>query len=124
MTRMIGLWLTWFVLAIGIVHAVPARPLYEPPPENVPIELGDTEWVGVEAADQYFAFHRDGTLSYVRGQKGNASWKIEGNILYFEINNKYREFRGVVQGHVIQGESWNVAGRRWPTELKQANVAK
>ena len=40
--------------------------------------------------------------------------------MYFEINNGYREFRGAVnlEGNVIQGDSWNKAGKRWQTVLR------
>lgn len=111
----------WF-LAVGTALAVPARPLYEPPapPKVAVIDLRDSFWQGVEAPDRNIFFHGDGQLSYSRSQKGFGTWYVEGNVVYFEFNKKYREFRGTIQGSVIQGESWNVTGKRWTSTLQRA----
>ena len=52
----------------------------------------------------------------------NGSWKWEGVELYFETNNKFYEFRGSIRGNVIDGESWNVKGIRWPTSMYRAGT--
>jgi hypothetical protein len=123
MKRILTCIVVWSILALGIAQAVPARPLYEPPdPPNPPpmLDLNETLWKGAEAADQYILFHADGTLSFFPQSRGGGSWKKEGNTVYFEINKGYREFRGSIQGDIIQGDSWNVAGKRWNTVLKRA----
>jgi hypothetical protein len=123
MRRTACLSFAWFTVAIGIAQAAPARPLYEPPepPKEITFfDLRGTAWKGPEAADRYIQFNADGTLSYhVGGKGGNATWKQEGNRVYFEINNGYREFRGTINfaGNAIQGDSWNKAGKRWQTIL-------
>ena len=119
----------WMCMAIGMMHAAPARPLYQPPEPTKEFAFKDvrgTVWKGPEAADRYIQFNADGTLSYVPGgAKGNATWKQQGHEVYFEINNSYREFRGTinVEGTMIQGDSWNKAGKRWRTVLQPMGPA-
>lgn len=116
--------IAWCVLTASIARAAPARRLYEPleQPRAPEFDLRDTQWHGPEAADHNIFFHADGTLGYTRGQKAFGTWKLDGNVLTFEFNKRYREFRGVIRGDVIQGESWNVAGKRWQSLLKRASV--
>jgi hypothetical protein len=105
--------------------AAPARPLHvapEPPVPHAGFDLRDTFWTGADSADRNIYFHPDGTLGYHRGQKTFGSWKLEGDTVYFEFNNRYREFRGRIQGNIMRGDSWNVTGKRWHTELKLVSV--
>lgn len=112
----------WFTLAIA--HAAPVRPLYDPPQpppaRQTSPDLRGTSWHGVESADRNIYFHADGSLAYTPSQKGFGSWRQEGNMVYFEFNGKYREFRGTIQGSVIQGDSWNIKGKRWVTVLQRS----
>ena len=126
MMRAIACLCAWSALGFGVAGAVPARPLYEPPepPKIAAPDLRDTAWQGIEAPDRNIYFHSDGQLSYTRGQAGFGTWRLEGNVVYFEFNKCYREFRGVFQGDVIQGDSWNIAGKRWMTTLKRVPTAK
>lgn len=112
--------------AVAAASAAPARPLYEPPapPRLVLIDLRNTQWHGTEPADRNIFFHADGSLGYLQGQKSFGTWKITGDTIYFEFNNRYREFRGVIKGNVIQGESWNVTGKRWQTLLDRTPMPK
>ena len=128
MKRLGACCLTWLTIALGIAQAAPARPLYQPPEpakEFVFRDVRGTVWKGPEAADRHIQFNGDGTLSYYAGGgKGNATWKQQGHEVYFEINNGYREFRGTInlEGTVIQGDSWNKAGKRWRTVLQPMNA--
>lgn len=104
------------------LHAAPARLPYEPdrlpdPPPSQ-LDLRGTYWFGKCYTDNFWIiFEKDGSLSYGYNQNKfhNGTWKVEGNNLYFEMNGKYLEFRGAVQGSIIQGEAWNIAGGRWQT---------
>ena len=123
MRRLFACSLTWLVLAIGMAEAVPARRLYEPelPKEEV-LELAGTTWVGKDFVANYrITFERDGTMTYGANNAKNrgGSWKLVGHTLYFEMNKKYREFQGTVSGNVLQGDSWNVTGKRWQTFLQR-----
>ncbi len=113
------------VAGLGLAFAVPARPLYVPPDTHralILVNLRDTAWAGTESADRNLFFHSDGKLSYTRGQQSFGTWTQDGNNVYFEFNKRYREFRGVIQGGVILGESWNVTGKRWPTRLQRVET--
>lgn len=125
MKRLLAVAPVWLALSLGIAHAVPARPLYEPPDAvrpPAPLNLRGTTWQGKDHVDNYrVTFEADGTLSYGHGGRTNrgGSWVLEGSSLYWEVNKKYREFRGTVAGDVLQGESWNKTGKRWQTYLKR-----
>lgn len=131
MNRLIAFMGAWFTLASGIAHALPARPLYVPePPLKAPseffLDIRGTSWVGQDFVPNYqMTFKADGTLSY--GYKGKlnhgGSWIQQGNSVYFEINKKYREFKGSVDADTLQGESWNVTGKRWQTHLRRASTS-
>jgi len=110
-------------LTIELGHAAPARPLYESPeqpklPTVAPV--AGSQWFGkCYVNNLWIIFEPNGTLTYgydMNKWKG-GSWKLEGNALYFEMNQKYLEFRGTVTGDMIQGEAWNVQGSRWQTLL-------
>ena len=123
MTRPLSWTLIFFAATLGAAHAVPARPLYEPPEHpkpSVPIELRGTTWRGKDYSDnRVMVFMPDGTVHYGTGkiQHKNGTWKLVGDDLYFEMNNQYREFKGKVIGDTIVGESWNIAKMRWETKL-------
>lgn len=126
MPQKLAVTLACFVLALSFAHAVPARPLYvpeDPPKRAVELNLRGTTWVGQDLiANRIMEFMADGTLRYgVAGKLtyDKASWKLEGDDLYFEMNNQYREFKGKVIGDTIVGKSWNKVGTRWDTNLRR-----
>jgi hypothetical protein len=104
----------------------PSRPLYEPPePAPLTVDLRGTTWQGQDHVANYrVTFEPDGTMTYGYNNRFNrgGSWKLEGNKLYFEVNKKYREFNGIVNGDILQGDSWNVTGKRWQTNLRRVAV--
>jgi hypothetical protein len=121
MRRLLLLAIMWSPLALGIAHAVPARPLYEPPeypkaPVRMTVDLNGTAWLGkYNAVNRIFVFEADGTLSYKSAAgkgaffKNRGSWKVDGNNISFEHNvgaKKVMEFRGVVKDqNTIVGEA-------------------
>jgi hypothetical protein len=126
MRRRLVFLLAWLGPAIALVHAAPARPLYEPPtpPQPQSFDLRGTTWTGycsAVGADWIAHFESDGTLRY--SYKGatyvNGTWKVEGNSLYFETNKRYSEFRGEIRANSISGECWNTEGDRWRIELRR-----
>ena len=117
----------WLVLALSAAQAVPARLPYGPPETPPPLDLRGTTWLGQDHVANYrITFESDGTLTY--GYNHNfhrgGSWALEGNKVYFEVNKKYREFKGTVTGNMLQGDSWNVAGTRWQTLLQRVPEPK
>ena len=116
----------WSVLVVSVAHAIPARTPLEPPGAEIErYDFRGTTWEGktYEGWAMTLVFEPDGVLTFsYQGSISSktASWKSEANTLYFETNNKYCEFRGIVNGNVLQGESWNVTGLRWKTLLTRA----
>ena len=43
----------------------------------------------------------------------NAHWEQNGNSVYFEINNKYAQYKGTISISTISGEAQNIKGERW-----------
>jgi len=112
------------LVTFSALYAVPARPLYEPVehPRPKPFEFAGTHWFGKCYADNFWIiFEKNGSLTYgyMNNTFKNGTWNLQGSNLYFEMNNKYLEFRGTMFGDVIQGEAWNVAGGRWPTHFSR-----
>src|SRR5437870_808211 len=113
MTRILAVLVVWFPLLLGLLQAAPARPLYEPPepPKLARLELRGTTWEGQDHVPNYrITFESDGTVTYGYNKKFNrgGSWTFDGANLYFEVNKKFREFKGTVDGRTIKGDSWNV----------------
>jgi hypothetical protein len=129
MKRPLTFSITLFALTISVAHAVPIRPLYEPPNRDTePLDFRGTVWDGktYEGGALRLKLEPNGILNYdYQGNKSTAgSWNSDGNILYFEMNQRYLEFRGSRIGNTIDGDTWNVTGLRWKTHLKLALPAK
>jgi hypothetical protein len=127
MIRMFALGFVWIVLATSLAHTAPAQPRYEPPELPTFIDLRGTSWQGQDHVANYrVTFESDGTLTFGYNNKFNrgGSWALDGNKLYFEVNKKYREFKGTVNGSSLQGDSWNVTGKRWQTNLQRVDAIK
>jgi hypothetical protein len=114
----------------GALDAVPVPEKRPEMPER--IDIAGTIWEGIdgpqgELGHTRYTFEPDGALSWTDkfgSFPKQGSWKLEGSVLYFETCKKYREFRGPIQGNVVSGESWNVAGARWPLTIKRAAAGK
>lgn len=116
------------ILLPALGHAVPVRPLYEPPAQPGPqvgISLGNTTWSGRLYHDgEQVTFHPDGTLTYGAEPNGSrGSWRLTGNQLYFEIN-KWSEYQTIVSGDVISGAGWNKGGQKCQPFLRRISAAK
>ncbi len=110
MNRLLGILLVWFVL--GGADAAPSRPLYVPPEPPSPAPLVDLQgstWGGTtfNRASIVVTFQKDGRLIYHPDRGVPGSWSVEENRVYFEINNKASEHRGIITGDVIEGTSTN-----------------
>ena len=114
----------------SIALAVPARPLYEParPAAPAALDLRGSTWFGktYEKADMTILFEPTGRISWTHTNSTytTGSWTLQGNSVYFEMNNKYCEFRGTLTGNVIDGTSTNVNGLRWRTVLQLQSTGK
>src|SRR5436190_19891649 len=99
MTRLFAL--VTLAITFSAVHAVPSRPLYEPPEHPKPpalVDFAGSHWVGKCYTDNFWiTFETNGTLSYGYNDNtfNNGTWKLVEHNLYFEMNNRYLEFHGV-----------------------------
>lgn len=109
------------LMTSGAVLGVPARPLYEPemiPLPTVRANVAGTSWEGtLFSSGSKITFKDGGLLEY--GEAGNISpgiWRMEGEILRFEIN-QYSEYKTVIKGNVIEGEGSNRGGMQCKVRL-------
>ena len=81
-------------------------------------------WVGVDMPGGSVVitihFEKGSTLaySYNGASYRNGTWRQDGDHIYFEMNNKYRETRAILRGDRIVGDSWNVVGNKWKTDIR------
>ena len=79
--------------------------------------LEGTIWSGSDSGGKscVFEFLPDGVLKYTTetGTFTDGSWKQEGKLVYFEMNNKYTEGEGVISDNLMTGNGWNQAGYKW-----------
>ena len=124
MCRCIASAVAWIALTCPLL-AVPARPLYDPPvPPQAPplyINLTGTTWYGwtYERDHMALTFEAGGKIRW--SHSGNSyttgSWSQDGNAVYIEMNKKYCEFKGHIQGDAITGGWSNIVGTRWSNPL-------
>ncbi|MGO9316968.1 MAG: hypothetical protein ACLPXT_02885 [Terracidiphilus sp.] len=81
------------------------------------INVSGTTWVGTDSDGDYYeyTFQADGALHYKSpsGFWTNGTWKQDGDSIYMETNNKYSEYQGRITGTHIEGNAWNIKGRKW-----------
>jgi hypothetical protein len=97
-----------------------SAPALKPVP-NKTIPLAGTTWVGntAEGWEMTIEFVADGSMnvSYKNTKFNRASWKQDGDKIYWEMNGKYCEFNGKLADKTIEGESHNVVGKKWETKM-------
>ncbi|HZZ78793.1 MAG TPA: hypothetical protein VFE62_09765 [Gemmataceae bacterium] len=100
-------------------RSAPARLRYEP--ALPPFLLVGTRWSGsdIESGEWQIVFEKDGTVTYSYNGRTfrNGTWKWHKDVLYFETNQRFYEFRGTFHGDCIDGESSNIRGIRWHTSM-------
>jgi WD40 repeat protein len=107
----------WRLPVLRVAAAAPLAPA--PPPAVLPLE--GTSWRMLESEDWTCRFEEGGVLSYSsRGQDfRNGTWKQKEAAVYFELNRRYAEYRGTLNGDRIEGTATNVKGQRWAWSLKK-----
>jgi hypothetical protein len=124
--------LACLVFALPLSGAL-AVPVPEERPESAkprpPLDLTGTTWEGPDGplGVVRFMFEPNGVLSYANknGQIHRiATWQQQANVLTFEINKGFRQFRGTINGDTIAGDSWNRNGMKWTTSMQRQPGAK
>jgi hypothetical protein len=108
------------VLAVLVAGPVLAAPrLKDEKPVAPP--LAGTSWTGktAEGWDMTIEFVDGGGMKVTYNQMTftKASWRQDGDKVYYEMNERYCEFEGKFAGDDIEGQTHNVAGRQWDTRL-------
>jgi hypothetical protein len=85
--------------------------------------LEGTIWSGIDSGGKSFVYEflPDGALKYTTqaGTSTNGSWKQDGKLVYFEMNNKYAESEGVISNNLMTGNGWNQVGYKWTWTANQ-----
>lgn len=92
--------------------------------------LDNTTWRGVDNdRDVQVTFLPNGTARYTNHNGAqfvtyeNARWTLNGNDLYWELNNKFVEKNAKLLGSKITGTAFNKAGKTWSFEYKKIDLA-
>jgi hypothetical protein len=110
------------VVALAVLPTGPllAAPRLKPETKEA-TPLAGTSWAGktAEGWDMTIDFAAEGkmTVSYNGSSYDRASWKQDGEKVYYEMNDRYCEFDGKISSDTIDGETHNVRGKRWTTTL-------
>jgi hypothetical protein len=111
---------------VAVLAAVPVLAAPRLKPEKAVPSIAGTTWAGQTAEGDAMTidFAPDGgmTVSYNGMSFNRASWKQDGDKIYYEMNERYCEFNGKLAEDTISGDSHNIKGRSWETKLTR--VAK
>ena len=79
--------------------------------------LEGTIWSGIDSGGKSFVYEflPNGVLKFTAetGTFTDGSWKQDGKLVYFEMNNKYAEGEGVISDNLMTGNGWNQVGYKW-----------
>lgn len=119
MARLLGA-----VVLLVAASAVSAAPVPKALKPKVPNLVGTT-WISNEDEVKLgvieYTFQEDGKLSW-RNQGGSqvwtaGSWKLEGDHLYWEVNQKYVDYNADFVGGQFEGLAVNKNNLRWKITL-------
>jgi hypothetical protein len=90
--------------------------------------LEGTIWSGIDSGGKSFVYEflPDGVLKYTTetGTFTDGSWKQDGKLVYFEMNNKYAEHEGVISDNWMTGNGWNQVGYKWTWSASNVSTSQ
>lgn len=90
--------------------------------------LEGTIWSGIDSGRKSFVYEflPNGVLKYTTetGTFTDGSWKQDGKLVYFEMNNKYAEHDGVISDNWMTGNGWNQAGYKWTWSASNVSTSQ
>ena len=112
-------------ILFAVLVAFIAVPLFAAPqlkPRANKVEpLAGTSWSGLTAEGLTLTidFEADGAMTVTDGNTkfNKASWTQNGDKVYWEMNGCYCEFNGKLAGNTLNGDSHNVTGKKWQTNM-------
>jgi hypothetical protein len=121
--HLLCLFLLLVLLPAGPAPAHPSSPSED---QEVRWDVEGTVWTGMDSdGDRYtFRFLPGGILNYTSpsGTFQNGTWRQRHDIVYVEMNGRYAEYTGRLQGDRIHGEAHNVRGKRWTWHVRHAGT--
>ena len=112
-----------------LLPTAPAVPVPKERGRSQNVDLTGTTWEGPDGplGVVRFVFEPNGLLFYAYENGAtfrNGTWKSDGDVITFEINQGSRHFRGTVRGDSISGNSWNQQGTTWTTTMRRMTPPK
>jgi TIR domain len=88
------------------------------------LDLTGTVWSG-DDLDGYitYEFLPRSILKYtsISGTFSNGEWTQDGASVYWQMNDKYAQYRGEISGDRMEGTGQNVAGKNWRWNVRKSN---
>jgi hypothetical protein len=122
-----GVWVVAVLaITVGSVGITPAAPV--PKELKAVPPLAETTWAVTNSLGNSFTFtfEKDGTLTYTTrdGTYRNGKWKQTDKSIYIEMNDKYAEHNGEINGDTIEGTASNVKGVTWTWKMTKVKPEK
>jgi hypothetical protein len=98
------------------------RPKDPDPTPKDPPALEGTTWSGlIDGSRIHFHFEKGGILTTRDSLRntGYGTWRVDGNRIYMDLNNRYALYSGTIRGNQMSGTASNRAGRRWNWTLQR-----
>jgi hypothetical protein len=87
--------------------------------------LNGTTWSGIDSdGDLYtFMFIEGGVLTYTSpsGTHENGTWEQGDKAIYFQMNNKFSQYRGSIDGPKMTGVAQNIRGHYWQWSVSKVD---
>jgi len=85
--------------------------------------LAGTTWSGYDSTGESitYTFEPDGALAHAtsKGSWRDGTWKQQGDVVTFEINNSFATYRGQIRGDSIDGTASNKNHFSWTWKVSQ-----
>lgn len=89
---------------------------FSPPDLDIP-SLASTAWdyFDPDGETMLLEFQSEGELTWTEfGERyTDGTWKQAGSLAYFEVNDKYAQYKGKISGGTMSGEAQNIRGKKW-----------
>jgi hypothetical protein len=96
--------------------------------DEVFISIEGTVWSGFDSLGKTctFRYLKGGVLNYTTpsGTFQNGTWKQRETNVYMEMNGKYAEYRGVLEGDHIIGQAGNIKGLHWSWRVERTKTVE
>jgi hypothetical protein len=111
------------LVAVGLLAGLAAAAPQLKPEAKAPRDLTGTTWEGksLEGLDQTIRFLPDGKLTITRAGRtiDKASWTQDGARVSWEVNERYAEYTGTLNGDTMDVSAHNKVGKMWTTTLSR-----